>query len=82
MFKKKLIIELQSPINSIPLALKKYDLDLSEDGSNLFYTYNTKSETTGITSLLYSLRKNEIKLKDLKTEQSSLETIFVNLVKR
>ena len=82
MGQKKLIIELQSPINSIPLALKKYDLDLSKDGSNLFYTYNTKSETTGITSLLYSLRKNEIKLKDLKTEQSSLETIFVNLVKR
>ena len=82
MGQKKLIIELHSPINSIPLALKKYDLDLSEDGSNLFYTYNTNSETTGITSLLYSLRKNEIKLKDLKTEQSSLETIFVNLVKR
>ena len=82
MGQKKLIIELQSPINSIPLALKKYDLDLSKDGSNLFYTYNTKSETTDITSLLYSLRKNEIKLKDLKTEQSSLETIFVNLVKR
>jgi len=82
MGQKKLIIELQSPINSIPLALKKYNLDLSKDGSNLFYTYNTKSEATGITSLLYSLRKNEIKLKDLKTEQSSLETIFVNLVKR
>ena len=82
MGQKKLIIELQSPINSIPLALKKYHLDLSKDGSNLFYTYNTKSEATGITSLLYSLRKNEIKLKDLKTEQSSLETIFVNLVKR
>ena len=82
MGQKKLIIELQSPINLIPLALKKYDLDLSKDGSNLFYTYNTKSEATGITSLLYSLRKNEIKLKDLKTEQSSLETIFVNLVKR
>jgi len=82
MGQKKLIIELQSPINSIPLALKKYNLDLSKDGSNLFYTYNTKSEATGITSLLYALRKNEIKLKDLKTEQSSLETIFVNLVKR
>ena len=82
MGQKKLIIELQSPINSIPLALKKYNLDLSKDGSNLFYTYNTKSEATGITSLLYSLRKNEIKLKDLKTEQSSLETIFVNFVKR
>ena len=82
MGQKKLIIELQSPIKSIPSAFKKYDLDLSKDGSNLFYTYNSKSEATGITSLLYSLRKNEIKLKDLKTEQSSLETIFVNLVKR
>ena len=45
------------------------------------YNYNARSKTTGITSLLQSLREQQIRLKDLKTEQSSLESIFVNLVK-
>jgi ABC-2 type transport system ATP-binding protein len=82
MGQKKLMIDLQSPINSIPAALKQYNLKLSKDGHRLSYTYNVRSETTGITSLLQSLREQEIKLKDLKTEQSSLENIFVNLVKK
>ena len=81
MGQKKLIVELQSPINSIPAVLQQYNLDLSTDGSKLSYTYDAKSQKTGITSLLQSLRKNKIRLKDLKTEQSSLENIFVNLVK-
>ena len=81
MGQKKLIVELQSPINSIPSVLQQYNLDLSTDGSKLSYTYDAKSQKTGITSLLQSLRKNKIRLKDLKTEQSSLENIFVNLVK-
>jgi len=81
MGQKKLIIDLQSPINLIPIALKNYNLDLSKDGTKLSYTYDAKSERTGITSLLQSLREQEIRLKDLKTEQSSLETIFVNLVR-
>ena len=80
MGQKKLIVELQSPINSIPSVLQQYNLDLSTDGSKLSYTYDAKSQKTGITSLLQSLRKNKIRLKDLKTEQSSLEKIFVNLV--
>jgi len=81
MGQKKLIVELQSPINSIPSVLKQYNLDLSKDGNKLSYTYDAKSQKTGITSSLQSLRKNKIRLKDLKTEQSSLENIFVNLVK-
>ena len=81
MGQKKLIVELQSPINSIPSVLQQYNLDLSTDGSKLSYTYDAKRQKTGITSLLQSLRKNKIRLKDLKTEQSSLENIFVNLVK-
>ena len=60
--------------------LQPYNLDLSKDGNKLSYTYDAKSQKTGITSLLQSLRKNKIRLKDLKTEQSSLEKIFVNLV--
>ena len=80
MGQKKLIVELQSPINSLPSVLQPYNLDLSKDGNKLSYTYDAKSQKTGITSLLQSLRKNKIRLKDLKTEQSSLEKIFVNLV--
>ena len=82
MGQKKLMIDLQLPINSIPETLQQYNLDLSKDGFQLSYTYDAKSERTGITSLLQSLREQQIRLKDLKTEQSSLESIFVNLVKR
>ncbi len=81
MGQKKLIVDLQSPINLIPETLQQYNLDLSEDGFQLSYTYDAKSDRTGITSLLQLLRKQKIRLKDLKTEQSSLESIFVNLVK-
>jgi len=81
MGQKKLIIDLQLPINSIPTTLQQYNLDLNKDGNQLSYTYDTKSERTGITSLIQSLREQKIRLKDLKTEQSSLESIFVKLVK-
>lgn len=81
MGEKKLIIDLQSPLNSIPTILLQYNLKLSKNGNNLYYTYDARSERTGITSLLQSLREQNIRLKDLKTEQSSLESIFVNLVK-
>ena len=81
MGQKKLMIDLQLPIHSIPSTLEQYNLGLSKDGHQLSYTYDAKSESTGITSLLQSLREQKIRLKDLKTEQSSLESIFVNLVK-
>ena len=81
MGQKKLMIDLQSPIHSIPSGLQQYNLGLSKDGHQLSYTYDAKSESTGITSLLQTLREQNIRLKDLKTEQSSLENIFVNLVK-
>ena len=79
---KKLMVDLQAPINSIPSSLQHYSLELSKDGHQLTYTYDAKSESTGITSLLQSLREKNIRLKDLKTEQSSLESIFVKLVKK
>ena len=81
MGQKKLMIDLQFLIHSIPSTLQQYNLGLSKDGYQLSYTYDAKSESTGITSLLQALRKQKIRLKDLKTEQSSLESIFVNLVK-
>ena len=81
MGQKKLIIDLQSPIKSLPILLKNLNLELNNEGNKIIYTYDTKNENTGITSLLQTLRDEGIKLKDINTEQSSLENIFINLVK-
>ena len=81
MGQKKLIIDLQSSIKSLPILLKNFNLELNNEGNKIIYTYDTKNENTGITSLLQTLRDEGIKLKDINTEQSSLENIFVNLVK-
>jgi len=78
---KTLTIELQEKISTIPEKLSKYDLITSNDNMSLIYTYNVQSERTGITNLLQDLREAGLKMKDLKTEQSTLEKIFVNLVK-
>ena len=68
-------------IKKIPADLLKYNLVLGDEQMSLIYTYNVQAEKTGITDLLQSLKDNGLKLKDLKTEQSTLEKIFVNLVK-
>ena len=81
MGQKKLIIDLQSSIKSLPILLKNLNLELNNEGNKIIYTYDAKNENTGITSLLQTLRDEGIKLKDINTEQSSLENIFVNLVK-
>ena len=81
MGQKKLIIDLQSSIKSLPILLKNFNLELNSEGNKIIYTYDTKNENTGITSLLQTLRDEGIKLKDINTEQSSLENIFINLVK-
>ena len=81
MGQKKLIIDLQSSIKSLPILLKNFNLELNNEGNKIIYTYDTKNENTGITSLLQTLRDEGIKLKDINTEQSSLENIFINLVK-
>jgi ABC-2 type transport system ATP-binding protein len=78
--KKQLLIELRQMIEVIPDALADYNLEISKDGSHLIYTYDTQSERTGITSLLQDLNSTGLSLKDLKSSQSSLEDIFVNLV--
>jgi len=79
--KKQLIIELRDPVTSVPESLKKYDLDVSANGAQLTYTYDTKSERTGITGLLQHINDAGLGLKDISTSQSSLEDIFVDLVK-
>jgi len=81
MGQKKLIIDLQFSIKSLPILLKNFNLELNNEGNKIIYTYDTKNENTGITSLLQTLRDEGIKLKDINTEQSSLENIFINLVK-
>jgi ABC-2 type transport system ATP-binding protein len=78
---KKLTIELQEKITKIPEDLLKYNLVIGDENINLIYTYNVQAEKTGITDLLQSVKDTGLKLKDLKTEQSTLEKIFVNLGK-
>ena len=77
---KQLMIELRQPVGEVPVALAEYGLELSADGKHLVYTYDTRSERTGITALLQDLNDTGLSLKDLKSSQSSLEEIFVNLV--
>ena len=81
MGKKKLTIDLHEKTENIPEVLSKYDLELSKDKLSITYTYDVQNQRTGITNLLQDLRDQGLKLKDIKTEQSTLEKIFVNLVK-
>ena len=78
--RKQLKLSLPERIDTVPAGLAAYGLELSEDGQELTYTYDAKSERTGITTLLNDLRTAGITFNDLNTTQSSLEEIFVNLV--
>ncbi|WP_407176511.1 ABC transporter ATP-binding protein [Bradyrhizobium sp. STM 3562] len=78
--KKRLTLHLQHPIDGVPDALAPYHLELCDGGRALIYDYDTKSDRTGITSLLSDLRNAGIRFFDLDTTQSSLEDIFVSLV--
>ena len=78
--RKTLTIDLQTPIDAIPDALSAYDLVRSQDGTSLSYTYDTRSDRTAITRLIHDFSTAGLHLKDLQTNQSSLEEIFVNLV--
>jgi ABC-2 type transport system ATP-binding protein len=80
--KKRLKLHLQGKVAAIPAGLEAYHLELAADGHQLIYTYDTKSERTGITSLLGDLREAGIRFSDLDTTQSSLEDIFVSLVRK
>ena len=78
---KKLTVELQQEINEIPETLKKYNLLIGNNKMSLDYTYDLKEKQTGITNLLQDIKDSGLKLRDLKTEQSNLEKIFVTLVR-
>jgi len=77
---KKLVIELRKGVDAIPEALTGYELELTDGGTRLTYTYDTHRERTGITQLLQDMNAAGLQLKDLETKQSSLEDIFVDMV--
>ena len=78
---KTLTIDLHETIKTLPETLKNYKLTIVNEGLSIDYQYDTQSKQTGITSLLQDMKEAGLKLKDLNTEQSSLEKIFVELVK-
>jgi ABC-2 type transport system ATP-binding protein len=80
--KKRLTLHLQSRIDAVPATLAAYRLERSDDGREVTYNYDTRGERTGITSLLSDLRDAGIRISDLDTTQSSLEDIFVSLVRK
>ena len=80
--KKQLVLELQDSIESIPSQLSEFSLEISGDGKEIVYTYDTQADRTGITALLAELHNAGIRFHDVKTTQSSLEEIFVGLVRK
>jgi ABC-2 type transport system ATP-binding protein len=80
--KKQLTLELQAPLERVPEGLNGYKLELSADGRQLTYSFDAQAEETGITGLMRRLHEAGVDFKDLHTEQSSLEDIFVSLVRR
>ncbi len=81
MGRKELRVELAEPLAEIPEALATYDLSLVDGGASVTYSYDTKAERTGITALLRDMQAAGLQMRDLQTRQSSLEEIFVDIVK-
>ena len=79
--KKQLKLHLQSPLTSLPEELNDYNLEITNEGIELIYTFDTQSEQTGIALLLKKLNEQGIDFKDLQSSESSLEEIFVSLVR-
>jgi ABC-2 type transport system ATP-binding protein len=79
--KKQLTLHLQTPLDAIPAEFAGYHLELSADGNEMIYTFDAEGEQKGIAELLKQLGEHGIHFKDLQTSQSSLEEIFVSLVK-
>lgn len=81
MGKKELVLDLYSPLSAIPDYLASFDLKLSQNGTQIIYSYDTTKEDNGVVTLLDLLKSHSIHCKDLNTRQSSLEDIFVGLVR-
>jgi ABC-2 type transport system ATP-binding protein len=80
--RKQLTLHLQTPLAQVPAALTGRGLELAQDGNELIYTFDSQQESTGIASLLRQLNEHGIDFKDLRTSESSLEEIFVGLLKQ
>ena len=80
--KKQLVLDLQEPVQAIPETLAKYPLELRDDGRTLVFTYDSRGERTGMAALLSDVMASGIRIRDLDTEQTSLEEIFVSLVRQ
>jgi ABC-2 type transport system ATP-binding protein len=81
MGQKQLHVDLAEPVAALPEALAQYGLEIGPEGRSLIYTYDTKRERTGIVTLLTDLRAAGLQMTDIATKQSSLEDIFVGLVR-
>jgi ABC-2 type transport system ATP-binding protein len=79
--KKQLTLSLQNPLPALPPALADLPLELTKEGTELVYSFDTQAHETGIAGLLRKLHELGIEYKDLHTAESSLEEIFVNLVR-
>lgn len=79
--KKELMLDLSKKLASIPSDMKKEGLRLSDDGMQLIYTFDTRAENSGVDELMKDLSERGIRFRDLQTQESSLEEIFVSLVK-
>jgi ABC-2 type transport system ATP-binding protein len=79
--KKQLVIDLKEPVKQIPSSLEEYNIELNDAGTQISYTYVVKDETADVSEILNKIANSGLLLKDLKVEQSSLEDIFVDLVK-
>jgi ABC-2 type transport system ATP-binding protein len=80
--RKQMMLELREPLTALPPALERHRLALADGGCKLIYTYDTRGDRTGITDLLDDLRAANVRFKDLSTTQTSLEDIFVSLVRK
>jgi ABC-2 type transport system ATP-binding protein len=80
--KKRLTLQLHKKLDAVPAELAAYRLALAADGGELIYSYDSQGERTGITALLQDLNRTGIRFRDLHTDQSSLEDIFVGLVRQ
>jgi ABC-2 type transport system ATP-binding protein len=79
--KKQLFLHLQTPLDAVPPQLSEWPLELSDDGQTLAYTFDAQAEETGIAALMRRLSEAGVDFKDLRTQESSLEDIFVSLVR-
>jgi len=79
--KRQLIVELRKPLDALPAPLREFDLELSDSGDQLTFTYDPNSQTPRLDDLMSLIKENQLEIKDIVSKKTSLEEIFVNLVR-